>query len=252
MPLAFTRSISPRFAECELTFAERVSIDLPRATAQHDAYAHGLKSLGCTVVQLPALPDHPDSVFVEDTAFVLPEVVVITRPGAASRRGEVDSIAEALRPHRELAFVEAPATVDGGDVLVLGKDIYIGLSTRSNVPALSQVHLLVSRFGYRVFLIPIRGCLHLKSAATRIGEDSVLINPRWVDTEHFKRYNRIEIDPSEPHAANILSLEAGCLYPDCYPRTQERLERGGFHILPLNMSELIKAEGAVTCCSLIL
>lgn len=251
MPVAITRKISPRFDECELTFAERVSIDIVLARAQHHAYTQALKSLGCEVVELPALPDYPDSVFVEDTAIILSEAAVLTRPGAQSRRGEVAEITEALRPYRELLFVREPATVDGGDILVLGRDIYIGLSTRSSVPALSQIHSLVSRFGYRVFLIPIRGCLHLKSAVTRINEDSLLINPHMVDAEHFKRFDLLEVDPGEPHAANILGVGNSHIYPSAYPKTQACLEQRGLKLITLDLSEILKAEGAVTCCSLI-
>jgi len=252
MPIALIRRISPRFAECELTFAERVPIDLALAASQHNGYAQTLKSLGCEMVEMPALAEFPDSVFVEDTAFILPEAAVITRPGASSRRGEVDSIANALQPYRELLWVREPATVDGGDVLTLGKDIYIGLSTRSSVPALSQVHSLLSHFGYRVFLIPIRGCLHLKSAVTRINEDTLLLNPAWVDSEHFKKYELIPVDPSEPHAANILPIGDVCIFPSNYPLTQSRLDARDVKIIPLDLSEILKAEGAVTCCSLIL
>ncbi len=170
MPTAITRQVSPRFAKCELTYAERVPIDLPLANTQHYAYTQTLESLGFQIIELPPLPDYPDSVFVEDAAFILPEVAVITRPGADSRRGEVDSIAEALRPHRELVFVREPATVDGGDVLVLGKDIYVGLSTRSGDCAIDQIQSQLARFGYRVFGVSICGCLHLKSAVTRIND----------------------------------------------------------------------------------
>lgn len=252
MPIALTRQISPRFAECELTFAERLPIDLALAHAQHHAYTQALESLGCQVLELPGLAEYPDSVFVEDVAFILPEAAVLTRPGAESRRGEVEVIVEPLCPFRELLYVREPATVDGGDVLVLGKNIYIGLSTRSSVSSLSQIHSLLSRFGYRVFLIPIYDCLHLKSAVTRINEKTLLINPQMVDKEHFKGFDLLEVDPSEPHAGNILPVGDRCIYPSAYPKTLALLEARGIKVIPLDLSEILKAEGAVTCCSLIL
>src|SRR5688572_24747216 len=149
MTIAITRGVSPRFAECELTHIERTPIDLERARIQHRGYVNALRELGCDVIELPAEPDLPDSVFVEDTAFILPEVAVITRPGADSRKPETESIARALQPYYELRFIQEPGTVDGGDVLVLGKDIFVGMSTRSNQAAIGQINTLLGGFGYR-------------------------------------------------------------------------------------------------------
>jgi dimethylargininase len=252
MPIAITRQVSPRFAECELTHIERVPIELEIACLQHAAYTEALRTLGCRVLELPAQANFPDSVFVEDTAFILPEAAVITRPGAESRRGEIDSIAEALRPHRELLFIREPATVDGGDVLVLDKDIYVGLSTRSGYWAIDQIQSQLARFGYRVFGVALHGCLHLKSAVTRINRGSLLINRDWVDTHPFEKYEFIEVAPSEPFAANILMIEETGVYPAAFPKTAERLEVHGVKLARVDVSELAKAEGAVTCCSLIL
>src|SRR5512133_34730 len=128
--IAITRDISPRFNECEITHIERSSINLDVARVQHREYVQALKALACDVIELPAEPDLPDSVFVEDTAFILPEVAVITRPGADSRKPETESIIRALSPYLKLVHVREPATIDGGDVLVLGKHIYVGLSSR--------------------------------------------------------------------------------------------------------------------------
>ena len=137
-------------------------------------------------------------------------------------------------------------------MLVLGKNIYVGLSTRSGYWAIDQIQSQLARFGYRVFGVATHGCLHLKSAVTRISDNSLLINPQWVDTRHLEMFDLVEVDPSEPHAANILSLGDCCIYPSTYPKTQACLERRGQKIITLDQSEIIKAEGAVTCCSLIL
>ena len=186
MRLAITRDVSPRFNECEITHIERTPINVNVAQAQHHEYILALKRLGCDVIELPSESDLPDSVFVEDTAFILPEVAVITRPGADSRKPETESIIRALTPHSKLVQVREPATVDGGDVLVLGKNIYVGFSTRSNQAAIDQLNDLLGEYGYTVTGVQMHDCLHLKSALTRVDDSTLLINPNWVDTHHFK------------------------------------------------------------------
>jgi dimethylargininase len=252
MPVAVTRQVSPRFAECELTHIERTPIDLDTARSQHKNYLRALASLGCRVVDLPALADLPDSVFVEDTAVVLPEVAIITRPGAVSRRPEVTSIAEALQPYRELVSIEEPATLDGGDVLVLGRDIFVGLSTRSGIPAIESLQLSLKRYGYSVQGVELHDCLHLKSAVTSLDPDRLLVNPDWLDVRTLGNRVLIEVDQTEPFAANILMIGGTGLYPTAFPKTENKLSRGGVKLLSVDVSELAKAEGAVTCCSLIL
>ncbi len=252
MRLAITREISPHFNECEITHIDRTPIDLDIARTQHREYVNTLKKLGCDVMELPAEADLPDSVFVEDTAFILPEVAVITRPGADSRKPEVKSIIRALSPHKELIRVHEPATVDGGDVLVMGKNIFIGQSTRSNTDAISQLNELLGKYGYIVTGVELHDCLHLKSAVSRVDDKTLLINKNWVDTHHFEKYELIEIDPSEPYAANCLPIGDSIIYPTSFPKTQARLEERGFKIVNVEVDELAKAEGAVTCCSLVI
>ena len=200
MTIAVTRAISPRFAECEITHIERTPIDLEIARAQHHEYILALKGLGCAVIELPAESDFPDSVFVEDTAFILPEVAVITRPGADSRKPETESIIRALAPLIKLVPLKEPATLDGGDVLVLGKRIYIGLSTRSNQEAIDQLNELLEDYGYSITGVELHGCLHLKSAVTRLDDNTLLINPNWVDPHRFKEFHLIAVDESESSA----------------------------------------------------
>jgi len=252
MTLAITRDISPRFNECELTHINRTPIDLDTARAQHHGYVQVLKELGCSVLELPPEPDLPDSVFVEDTAVILPEVALLTRPGADSRKPETGSIARALTPYRDLVRISAPATVDGGDVLALGKYIYFGMSTRSSRAAIDQMNQLLGSYGYRVRDVEIHDCLHLKSAVTYVDAKTLLINRKWVDVENFEGYDLFDIDPSEPYAANCLPVNGAVIYPTSFPRTRERLERKGFKVKAIEMDELAKAEGAVTCCSLII
>lgn len=252
MTIAITREISPRFAECEITHIARTPIDLDVARAQHGAYVKALWDLGCKVIELPAEPDLPDSVFVEDTAVILPEAAVITRPGADSRKPETESIVRALTPLINLIRVHEPATVDGGDVLVLGKKIYVGLSTRSNHEAIDQLSEILREHGYSVTGIELHDCLHLKSAVTRVDDKNLLINGNWVDPGCFGKFEFIEVDPSEPHAANCLPINDSIIFPTAFPETRARLEERGYKVVPVDVSELAKAEGAVTCCSLII
>jgi dimethylargininase len=250
--IAITREISPRFNECEITHIERTAINLDAARVQHREYVQALKALGCDVIELPAEPDLPDSVFVEDTAFILPEVAVITRPGADSRKPETKSIIRALTPLTKYVQLHEPATLDGGDVLVLGKQIFIGLSTRSSPEAIDQLNELIGEYGYSVTGVQMHDCLHLKSAVTSPDENTLLINPNWVDTHHFERFSCIAVDPSEPFAANCLPIGDSIVFPEAFPKTRAKLEEAGFKVLTIDASELAKAEGAVTCCSLII
>jgi dimethylargininase len=252
MTIAITREISPRFDECEITHIERTPIDLDTARLQHREYVNALRDLGCDVVELPAEADLPDSVFVEDTAFILPEVAVITRPGADSRKPETESIVRALTSYIDLVHVREPATVDGGDVLVLGKKVYIGLSTRSNQEAIDQLNEMLGGYGYSVLGVPLFDCLHLKSAVSRVDDRTLLINSRWVDPTCFEGFELIEVDASEPSAANCLPLGGSIIFPTAFPKTRAKLEERGYRVVPVDVSELAKAEGAVTCCSLII
>jgi dimethylargininase len=249
--IAITRDVSAAINRCELTTLERLPIDLKRAIAQHHNYKETLKSLGVEVLTLPKEPHLPDAVFVEDAAIVLDECAIITRPGADSRRPETDSIARALAPYRTLHSIQAPGTLDGGDALVVGKRIWVGLATRSNQSAIDQMQTFLKSFGYLVSSVPVSGCLHLKSAVTQVAEDTLLINPVWVNKAAFPAMKFIEVDPSEAYAANALLVGETVLYQPAYPRTCGRLEAAGIHPLLLDQSELAKAEGALTCCSLI-
>src|SRR5688500_126987 len=171
MLVAITREVSPSLGDCQLTHVARTPIDVVRADAQHRAYQRVLASLGCRVLTLQAEPSMPDAVFVEDVAIVLDEVAVMTRPGAESRRGEGASVAELLSRYRPLRHIEAPGTIDGGDVLRVGRTIFVGQSGRSNAVGIAQLQTVVAEFGYRVQPVPIRGCLHLKSAVTAVRDD---------------------------------------------------------------------------------
>lgn len=249
--VALVREVSPRLAACELTHMTRQPIDYDRAGAQHAAYVDLLNSLGCALRPLRPAPDQPDSVFVEDTAVVLDEFAIVTRPGAASRRVETATVDPVLREYRPVRVVAAPGTLDGGDVLVIGKQIFIGLSSRSNQEAVDQVRRWVEPAGYQLRAVSMKGCLHLKSAATAVGDRLLLVNPAWVDPAAFVGLDVIEVDPDEPQAANALRLNGAVIYPEAFGATRRRLEAAGVAVHTIDISELAKAEGAVTCCSLV-
>jgi dimethylargininase len=249
--VAITRAVSGALARCELTHLDRTPIDVERARSQHAAYEDALRTLGCRVEQLSELPEHGDSVFVEDTAIVLDEIAVLTRPGAVSRRGEVDAIAPALAPYRSIVHLRAPATLDGGDVLRLGRRVFVGLSSRSNRAAVDELAAILAPHAYSVEGVELGACLHLKTAVTEVAPGVVLANPQWIDPSVLGDVEALEVDPAEPFAANAIAFAGRLLYPLAFPRTADRLKRHGLDLLTVEVDELAKAEGAVTCCSLI-
>ncbi len=251
MRVAITRELSAEIGRCELTYQTRLPIDVDRARRQHHHYEECLRSLGCSVHRVPEAPELPDAVFVEDIAVVLDEVAVITRPGAESRRPEISSVAQTLLSYRPLVHLEAPGIMDGGDVLRLGKRLFVGLSRRSNEEAIRLMQDLLAGYGYAVTGVPVKGCLHLKSAVTQVAEDLLLINPDWIDGTLFDAMRFVEVDRSEPGAANALMIGDRVIFPQAYPATRRRLEAQGIEVVAVDASELAKAEGGVTCCSLV-
>lgn len=248
---AITRKVSPAISQCELTHISRTPIDYTRAVEQHRQYENALQSLGVQVHSLPAEIDFPDSVFVEDTAFVLDECAIITRPGADSRKAEIISIEKSLAPYRNLFYIKEPGTIDGGDILQVGKNIYVGISTRSNQQAIDQMQNFLKPFGYVVKAVSVTGCLHLKSAVTQVRNDTLLINPQWVNKNNFHDVKFIEVASQEPSAANAVLINDSIIYSTSYTNTQKRLADAGIEMALVDTDELSKAEGALTCCSLI-
>lgn len=250
--LALTREVSSRLADCELTHLERGPIDRAQARVEHRAYERALERLGCQVRRLPPLDEFPDGVFVEDTAVVLDELAVLTRPGAVSRRGEVDSTAAALAELRPVHRMREPQTLDGGDVLVMGRRVFVGCSSRTNTAGRQALGTILDDHGYRLQEVPLRGALHLKTAVSALDDETVLLDPCCVDAGEFAGFEVIETDPEELWAANALRIGSTLLFPAHHPRTAERLEARGIALHLVEMSELARAEAGVTCCSLIL
>ncbi len=249
--IALTREVSPSIAECELTHLARTPIRVDVARAQHRGYERTLASLGCEVRRVEPAPTHPDAVFIEDTAVVLDELAVLTRPGAKSRRAEGTAVAAALALLRTVVRMAAPGTLDGGDVLVIGKAVFVGRTPRTNDAGIEQLRAALTPHGYAVHGVAVTGCLHLKSAVTALDAESVLLNPAWIDTAVFTGYRVVTVDPAEPTGANVLRIGDALVYDTSHPRTRERLEPLGHVIHTVDASELAKAEGALTCCSLL-
>lgn len=255
MLIAITRAVSPTLAECELTHRPRDPINVANAVAEHAYYEDTLRSLGVTVVRAPPEPTLPDAVFVEDAALALHEVGVLTRPGAPTRRRETESIATVLGAYKPLLRIEPPGTLDGGDVLRVGRTLYVGVSTRTNRDGIAQLETLLDEWDYEVIPVPVHGCLHLKSAVTQVGDRLLLLNDRLVEPESFGGLEWVTVAPAEPDGANALWLEGAgggpVIYAAHHPETAERLDRAGVRVAPVPSTELAKAEGGVTCCSVV-
>ncbi|MEN8113340.1 MAG: arginine deiminase-related protein [Actinomycetota bacterium] len=250
MIVAITRPTGPELRDCELTHIDRVPIDVERAHAQHDEYLNVLRSAGANVVELPRLPDHPDAVFVEDTALVLSEIAVLLRPGAEARRGEVSSMAAGLADYRELLAMEAPATLDGGDIIVLNKKVLVGQTTRSNPAGAAALVELLAPYGYTVEPIEVRGVLHLKSAATAVDNETLIVYPAYVDLTSVGA-RLLEAHPDEPQGANVVRVGETLMMDASAPRTIASVAEHVDTITPVDVGEFAKAEGAISCKSVI-
>ena len=251
MPRAFARTVSSTLANGERTHIERVPIDITRARVQHDRYISALRSLGVDVEVLPEIEGCPDAVFVEDVALALDGLIVITRPGAPARRAEAAHFTRVLAARFRLAFINAPGTMDGGDVIVIGKRIITGLTGRTNMEGVKQLAAIADPLGYTVEVAPVDAALHLKTACTFVNEDVAITNPEWVDETALGARRVLHVPAHEPFGANVLRVGERVIVSEAYPDTRVLLEQAGFHTLGVNVSELHKAEAGVTCMSVI-
>jgi len=252
MDIALTRDVARSITRCELTHIARDPIDYERAVLQHRSYCDRLEALGLEVLKLPVDEAYPDGCFVEDVALVLDELAILTMPGAASRRGELAPVAQALRPfRRRIERLELPATLDGGDVLVFGRLIYAGLSARSNQAGIDALQRIVTPLDYEVVPVKVTGCLHLKSAVTALDPHTLLANRAWFDSSDFHAKDFVDVHEAEPGAANALRVRDELWAHPGFPRTFERLVKIGCPVVPMDISEFVKAEAALTCKSLL-
>ena len=248
---AITRAVSRSLDACELTWMEREPIDIDLAIAQHTAYERALAEMGARVISLPEEPGLPDAVFVEDPLLVFDEIAIITRPGAVSRRPESESLEAAIAPFRRIHRMREPATIEGGDVMRIGRDVFVGLSSRTNTAGIDELTQVLAPFGYRVHAVDVRGCLHLKSACCSLGDGRILANRAWLDTAALGGYEIVSVAPDEPSAANVLRIGDTVLMPEVFPHTREIVGRLGLDIRTVDISELMKAEAAITCSSVL-
>ena len=248
---AITRSISPAMNQCELGYLPRQAIDVGRAVEQHRQYERCLSELGVRVISLPPEPELPDSVFVEDPAVVVDEVAILTRMGAESRRREGESLAHALAPYRPLRWLREPATLEGGDVVRIGRTLFVGASVRTNTEGIRQLAEELSPFGYDVRAVEVHGSMHLKTGCTYLGDGTLLANRAWIDARAFEDFQIVDVAPEEPWAADVLNIGDTLVMPDAFPATAALLERQGWKVRTLDVSELMKAEAGVTCMSIL-
>jgi len=249
---ALTRGVSSRIAECELSYIERQPIDFDLAVQQHQNYQHLLRSLGVSVTEIPAQNDCPDCCFLEDTALMLDELAVVARPGSETRRREVEGVLPSIRKYRhEIVAIEPPATLEGGDVLRVGRNLFVGLTERTNREGIEALTGLVAPHGYVVHAVDVPGALHLKSVCTAVNERTILAESSRLDLSPFKGFDIIKVPPNEWMAANILLIGRAVCMHSGFAETQSLLQRHGFDVRTVDISEFLKAEAGLTCMSLI-
>ncbi len=252
MLVALTRGVSASIDNCLLTHLTRQHIDTEAAISQHRAYEECLRQVGIRVVSLPVEPELRDSVFIEDPAIVLDEVALIGRMGAVKRRAEATSVAAVLAALRPLKFMDAPATLEGGDRVQIGRTLFVGVSCRTNMSGVEQLRSILGPYDYEVRPVAVKGCLHLTTGCSYLGDHTVLMNPDWVDASVFKDFDIIATPPEEPWGANTIALRHGVVLASAsFPRTRALLEERGFDVRVADISELEKAEAGLSCMSLI-
>lgn len=252
MKIAFINKPTQAIEDCELTFIDRDAVHLQKALEQHANYANALTRAGLNVVSLDVNTESPDAAFIEDVAIILDEVAIVTSMGTPSRRPEVESISEKIAPYRDIIHrIQLPATIEGGDVLQVGKKVFVGHSSRTNQNGIKALTELLNPHGYQVIPVSVHGCLHLKTGVTALNEDTFVVNPNWVDTSFFKDNLLIEVIENEPFAANVLRIDEKLIVNAASPMTAEKIHKAGFSFEMVNISEFSKAEAGLTCMSLI-
>lgn len=228
--------------------------DLSLALSQHRAYVEALRTCGVEVTTLPPEDAYPDSTFVEDTAVLTAEWAIVARPGAESRRGEADLMRTVLEGRfADIAVIEGPATLDGGDICEAGQRFFLGLSHRTNEAGIAQLTAILASKGRPSTVIDIRntpGLLHLKSGLAAVTEETLVVADSLARHPAFSEYNLIQVTPGEAYAANCLRVNDHVLLAAGFPRLESALRHAGLSPLPLDMSEYQKMDGGLSCLSL--
>jgi dimethylargininase len=249
--VALTHVPSPNMQQYERTYVGDQTIDYELALRQHAGYQDALRRCGAEVVTLDVNRAMADCVFIEDTAIVLDELAVMMSPGAESRRGEPSGIEPELWHYREIERVSLPATIDGGDVVRAGRALYVGASPRTNAAGIDALRDIVSKYGYSVTAVPVQKCLHLKSACSALPDGRFLVNADWIDVSPLPSSMLMHVPSDEPWAGDVLVAGETIIYSDAFPQAGELLRGAGFATMPVSVSEFAKAEGGVTCLSLV-
>ncbi len=249
--LALTHVPSPRMECCQLTYVARAPIDHDLALRQHEEYCRTLRACGARVQALTANRDLPDCAFIEDTAVVLDEVAVLASMGTASRRAEPAGVEPELRKLRPVHRVEAPATLEGGDVLRVGRTLLVGLSCRTNAAGVAALAAVAGRHGYAVRAVPVHGCLHLKTACTALDDRRLLVNPAWLDVGELRGFELARVPGEEPWGANVARVGGAVCLAAAHVRTADLVRGLGFDVRAVDLSEFAKSEGGVTCLSIL-
>jgi dimethylargininase len=252
MLIAITHPPSPRLQDCQRTYVARRRIDFDLARKQHNDYCGALRDCGAEVRTLEVNRNLPDGTFIEDTALVLDELAVVASMGADSRRAEPAAIEPELRRYRkQICRIEPPATLEGGDVLRVGRTLLVGLSSRTNAGGVAALGKIIEPFGYKVISVPVRRSLHLKTACTALPDHRLLINPAWLETQALAGFDLVPVPAAEPWAANVALIGSTVFAAASHFRTAEMIRNFGFAVRPIDISEFAKAEGGVTCLSIL-
>jgi dimethylargininase len=249
--IALTHVPSPHMELGERTHIARAPIDFDRTVHQHADYCAMLRRLGVEVRTLDVNQDQPDCVFIEDTAVVLDELAVLASMGACSRWAEPLGIEPVLREYREVHPIKAPATLEGGDVVHIERTLLVGSSSRTNDAGIQALRAVVGRYGYRVIPVTVGRCLHLKTACTALPNGKLLVNPALLDMNELRPFEIIAVPEEEPWAADVLSVGQRVCLPAEHTRTADILRARGLEVETVDLSEFAKAEGGITCLSLL-
>jgi len=250
--IALTRRPAFALVNCEVGYTPHQEINLHLAFHQHEAYCRTLRQMGVAVEVLPPEEMYPDSVFIEDNAIILDELAVVTSMGIPSRQGEPALLFPVLARHRRLVTIAPPATIEGGDVLRMGKRLYVGVSTRTNRAGVEALRAIAEPLGYGVTPIGIRECLHLKTACTSLDDKTLLVNPAWLDSDALGPFRLLHVPAEEPFGANVLRLPGGVLVQTSSPLTCDVIESQGFATTCVDLGEFAKADAGLTCLSLLI
>jgi dimethylargininase len=249
--IALTHVISPNIDQCELSFLERSPINYSRAVEQHEHYCELLRDCGLEVIELSMNRSFPDSTFIEDTAVVFDELAIMASMGVESRRGEIPGVESVLGYYRDIKHIRLPATLEGGDVLSIENKVFVGISPRTNISGFETIKEILEPFGYQVIPLAVNGCLHLKSACVAVDDETLLVNPRWLDLQPLRDFRIIPVPEDEPAAVNSLWINSTICMHSGHQKTIDLLANLKFSIKVVDISELLKAEAGMTCSSMI-